>query len=368
MSVERIRQETIQRLKQDIAERVRSESATAMSEMPGTEGGEQYQFGLEVVRLFERWCESPDLCDKSRPGALVLSHPVPIAEAGADLLPIHHLPDRVDPPLSGRIVFVTPNLRRGRALVLDMTDPNATALDVLAQAIEDGGWSDKPHALLDPSNQQVIICPEGSEGPRLSFTYQELHTTTIKMDYAALEGQLEAFHAEFTRFPESILIPWKNAKARILVDNLERRISYMLAFVLGKDRAPLSVTVEHFMPEGRADVVLQATVMASGLGACVLELKVLRAKTGDPNHPKAVSDWYNLRAACKGVIQCRDYRARVHAGRGYLLCFDARESAEPVARLAEFAATHDVHDRRYRMYTSTDEARDEELALLSEDG
>ena len=260
-----------------------------------------------------------------------------------------------------------PDLDVGGAVFVSTNDLNLVArascapcgsVGEIGAALRTLALHETTHVVFRPDEGHLILCRTGLDGPH-SLVAVELETCR-RIESIDLERRIWRFHELFTQTPGGYLLPWLGSPAeRVPVQELERRISGLLCFFLNAMLPGDYVSTEHYVPHGRIDVRVAADMMVPSVGACALELKVLRSRrpSGRGLQYTAVSANEMVRHAEDGVAQAVDYRGQIGAGLAYLCCFDARFDDEDQPTVVTLASQQDVRLRRYFMYDSPETYR-----------
>lgn len=294
------------------------------------------------------------------PCAFVQSRMIEIqaADLGAPLKP--YFCSMPDGEIGGRLFIANDDLSQVHEL-----DLGCSTVEQLGRALADRGLEMQTHAIFRPDRGELIVCEMGWSGATRREKVRLSHT---RLTTRQLELTIWQFHREFTQTPSGLLHCWRGKAAhRVTAEKLERSISAMLwrelAMMVGRD----SVVMEPEGPHGRADVFVNCHGMANSVGACILELKVLRSRRYSS---RAKAGWvpFNdadmIEHASDGIMQARNYLDDQRARRAYLLCFDARLADVDQPEVLALARRLKVKVRRYFMYASPKAERDAARAAL----
>jgi hypothetical protein len=215
---------------------------------------------------------------------------------------------------------------------------------------------DRHVTAFEPMNANLVVLSPGYASSRAITV--EKSGSAAPWSLGDLEAEMALFHSTFTRTPTCYLRPWKSARNGQTGDQLEVRISTLLAWELSRRWTRDSVMTEFTTPSGRIDVFVHHSVLAPGFGPCVIEVKVLRSHSNRRKYPDEQPIWW----AMKGVVQADLYRQETEAATAYLLCFDAREANESIPEVEKLALMLDVKCSRYFMYRSADALHADNLA------
>lgn len=285
---------------------------------------------------------------RAKPAAIVLSRAITqdIERLGAEA--VHYFTATHDLDVGGRIYIANDDLTIVAALPgRKCAHPSAVAERLIELGLDKGA-----HCVLRPDRAEMILSRNGVLGSN-SCVKVELGAPQ-RLTQIELEQQIWEFHRKFTQTPSGFLLCWKGSpKDRLTIEQLERQISGLLAFYLGREVGFDLVSMENYTPHGRVDVKVSGPAMLAGIGPCALELKVLRSREG-PTKAKStsVSVAAMVKHASDGVQQAVEYRKDIGATLAYLCCFDARSHDVDQPVVQKLAAANNILLRRYYMYES----------------
>ncbi|MBE1237405.1 hypothetical protein IHV25_07060 [Phaeovibrio sulfidiphilus] len=324
---------------------------------PASNGGLEATFFSKSRTFFRDWLTSKGGCTvDAAPCAIILSRAIKqdVERQSAEYL-WHYTPD-LDVKVNGRILIASFDLSVA-ALVPKV---HCTSKNEIADTLSKLGFEDSVHCVFLSDSADICLCKSGVYGGVIQEKISL--ERPIKLNSGSLDKHLWNFHCKYTQTPSGAIKPWKGSpKDRITCDNAEPRISSLLGIhlqgIVGED----NVVIEDHNSHGRIDIKILKHAMCNGLGACVLECKVLRSRY----ELEKVSKNKTISQASDGVLQAAQYRKNVGGKLAYLCCFDARDEDEDQPHVVALAAQYDVLLRRYYMYSSTKDHRDAEAAATA---
>lgn len=332
------------------------DALTAMGDLrtpnlPASDEGLEAEFFLKVYEFSRSWLvDAGSRAEKAAPCAFLLSRAIrqDMERLGAEV--VHYFAATPDADIEGKIFIANDDLS-----IVAMV-PTGQKADVaqIGKCIVDLDLTAMPHAVVRLSRSEMIICKNGLPGgsePMAIKQYSEVRLSELQ-----LEKLMWEFHRAFTQTPSGYLHCWRGSPAtRVTSEELERQISGIMSFYLGKEVGPDHVTAEHHTPHGRIDIKLSAPVLEEGKGPCALELKILRSRQFSKNAKDGytpVSAPSMVKYAKEGVDQACEYREDIDAKTAYAIFFDARFDDEDQVEVVDYAALRGISMKRYFMYDS----------------
>jgi hypothetical protein len=319
---------------------------TGAPSFPASNEGMEAQFFVSAHKFFQIWLDGhggPKAGTK--PCAIVLSRAIVHDMERLGATRVHYFDSSADAAISGKVLIASHDL----AIVAEIPLKNCSTKGALGTALTGLDLQDAVHCVLLGDRGEIILCGGGLNKPT---TLVKVQKNSPKLDSILIDKLLWAFHEKFTQTSSGRLMPWKNAKERITMDDAELRTSMMLGVFLGMSVGDDNVTVEDHTSHGRLDVKIHGSAMKSDLGPCAMECKVLRSREVSGTKTKAVAAQRMIDHASEGIQQACNYRKDINGTLAYLCCFDAREVDEDQPEVLAFAATQSVLVRRYFMYSS----------------
>ncbi|MBX9801372.1 MAG: hypothetical protein K2Y04_01270 [Caulobacteraceae bacterium] len=332
---------------------LRGAGLAGVPHLPASNEGLEGEFLARAYDYTRRW-----LLDKNgpvlgaNPCAFVLSRAINQDVSRLEASIIHYLNSTVDAEVCGG-VFIT---NEDFSIVARLPHQDCGDLRQIVTALRAADLHAEPHTVFRPSRGELILCKGGVLGknscvPIVLDPHKQLSASD-------LERHIWEFHRQYTQTPSGDLLPWKGAAAnRITIEALEVRISKLLTVHLRRLVGLDNVRMEEQTSHGRVDVSIVGAAMASGVGGCALELKVLRSKKTAGARTVNVTLEDMLEYAKEGIGQAVEYRQDVGANLAYLCCFDARLIDEDQPEVIALGKSKNVEVRRYFMYASTAEHR-----------
>lgn len=238
----------------------------------------------------------------------------------------------------------------------DKCDTVEQAFEALSAARLD----DKPSVIILPDANEAIVCSEGSRNEALCGRVSLVQST---LSDEAISALLTTFYEVWLRVPEDYARIWHgDASLRVPVERAEKAIQRLLfPFARSTFRSTHDVRREDDTPAGRADITIIPLPDQQSPDACVLELKVLRAKhfNVDPQNARRCPATVNEAAIVEGINQAVNYRREKHLSMAYLCCYDCRDADDNavIDQYAGQAVTANVRCCRYFLYASEQEFR-----------
>lgn len=289
----------------------------------------------------------------AKPAAIVLSRAIAqdIERLGAKV--VHYFRSTHDRPIEGEIYIANDDL----TIVAVLPGKKLASAAAIANHLIALELDTSAHSILRIERGEMILARDGVLGVN-SCVKVELGAPQ-RLSQMDLERQIWEFHRKFTQTPSGFLLCWRGSpKDRLTVEQLERQISGLLAFYLGREVGFDLVSMENYTPHGRVDVKVSGPAMLEGIGPCALELKVLRSREGATKAKStSVSVAAMVKHASEGVQQAVEYRKDLDAKLAYLCCFDARATDADQPAVHKLAVDQDILLRRYFMYDSPEAHR-----------
>ncbi|SMQ76310.1 hypothetical protein SAMN06295984_1751 [Sphingopyxis terrae subsp. ummariensis] len=283
-----------------------------------------------------------------KPAAIVLSRAITqdIERLGGEI--VHYFTATHDLDVGGRIYIANDDL----TIVAVLPGKKQAHPSGVAKRLIELGLDKAAHSILRLDRGEMILSRDGVLGSN-SCVKVELGAPA-RLSQIQLERQIWEFHRKFTQTPSGFLLCWKGSpKDRLTIEQLERQVSGLLAFYLGREVGFDLVSMENYTPHGRVDVKVSGPAMLAGIGPCALELKVLRSREGATKAKStSVSVAAMIKHASDGVQQAVEYRKDIGATLAYLCCFDARSNDEDQPAVQKLADANNILLRRYFMYES----------------
>ncbi|WP_127520024.1 hypothetical protein [Mesorhizobium sp. Z1-4] len=241
------------------------------------------------------------------------------------------------------------------------------------EEIEDLGLGNSRIFLFDPNatDFEIRYYPYGiSDADTVQIFLIWQHEFSIE----ALDRVLQRFYETSIRTPDAKIGPegpWSNPAKYVPRPETEAFLQNWMKIAINVGfQAPYSCEFEKPGTEGRCDLMLVSkhpTLENTQIHHAVMELKVLRSRTSGDN---PVSETVRREAVEKGLKQAIAYKNEQNAELAMLCCFDMRTVAhcdndgclEPIAAPAKTAG---IELRRYRMYGSSDDHRNETYGASS---
>jgi hypothetical protein len=241
------------------------------------------------------------------------------------------------------------------------------------EEIEDLGLGQSPMFLFDPNatDLEVRYYPHGiSDADMVQVLLIGQHEFSID----ALDRVLQRFYETSIRTPDAKIGPegpWSDPKKYVPRPETEAFLQNWIKIAINVGfQAPYTCEFEKPGTEGRCDLMLVSkhpTQENTQIHHAVMELKILRSRTSGN---RSVSETVRRDAVEKGLKQAIAYKNEQNAELAMLCCFDMRtvahcdkdECFKPIAAPAKKAG---IELRRYRMYGSSDDYRNETYSALS---
>lgn len=346
-------------LEKKIHKAVFTATAADTAKVPGTDAQDPYGFLVEATQYAQAWLSRQEQSPGDlKPCAFVLSRALASEPNLASFSFMNAFRSRYDVELSGQLLLASENLAKVYGAPLDLA--TTSIYDAIAKA----GYSGRTTLLFFPKESEVVVCPKGVGD--FTCRHNIFGTVRSSLTQDEFDGLLDEFHTDWTKTPEAHLRPWKNQKEFIPIEDLELRIEGPLVYVLQMTLGYSNIQKEPQTSLGRIDIYVGPGVLQIPLGACVIELKVLRSRlpSGGKNGFTSVSQSDNEERAKEGIYQADDYRGRMRANLAYLCCFDARKDDENVPpSLGALANQKKVFLRRYYMHRSVPAARQAKIKV-----
>lgn len=353
------------RLREAIADITRSENPNYVPALPATNETAALELFRQLAEFLTEWLSDSTKSSSGEPCAFVQVRSIqPYKNLGAA---IHRLAARTNIEVGRKVFLCGENL--AVTIAIDApTDDGEDSYDAICELLDSKELSELPHAIFTPNNGKFVLFPDGAKGTHIPLDIKSIMNGDTRLTLEALEHEIDAFHEQFTKFPSGSATPWDNVKEGVLRSQMEISITRLLVVYLSYGRPGDVIFSELHLPIGRPDILIQSSAMHEGIGACVLELKVLRGRRYSSSGRKfvSISDKRNLRWAKSGIIQVMNYARIMKAGCAYLICFDARKNDGELPGLEQLAEHNNVRQMNLRMYTSTKAER--EAVLEDESG
>ncbi len=251
--------------------------------------------------------------------------------------------------IGGRLFLTTSPM-----LAVHSSTAQYVGLEGIALALSHFDFKILPTLIVDPARNEVLYCPEGIVGNRITLALDGRKLTPVTVEN--IDNALEYFHQDHTQYPEGYTHCFDDRKKRVLRREAEAIIRDALFLQLKRDTFQTQYFArEEQLTVGRPDIsIYEAPDLAKA--ACIFELKVLRSRGTTRQlggEPKSYDDKKMWRHARMGLSQARKYKQATNATLAYLVCFDGRDINAPQSDIEQLCVGYGVISKRYYMETST---------------
>jgi hypothetical protein len=257
--------------------------------------------------------------------------------------------ERFSADMGGRIFLTTSPM-----LAVLSSATRCEGLEDIALALANFDFKALPTLIVDPAHNEVLYCPEGIVGDRITLALHGRKLTPVTV--GNIDNALEDFHRDHTQYPEGYTHCFDDRRERVLRREAEAIIRDALFLQLKRDTFQTQYLArEEQLTVGRPDIsIYEAPDLTRA--ACIFELKVLRSRGTTRQlrgKPKPYDDKTMWRHARMGLSQARKYKRATNAKLAYLVCFDGRDINAPQSDIEQLCDQYGVISKRYYMETST---------------